>query len=511
MMSHRLSRPSHVALAVALLGLAGSASAQIALESPRALTLPDLWPSGLAAADLDGDGDDDLLVSCNSFPAQRFTLLNDGTGTYVQGPLSESGSAYYFPQLGDLDGDGVVDLLAHETSLTETLIMRRGLDNGDFAPKETFGVDYSFTGLELADLDVDGDLDVLSTSLGLPFPIQFIGGLQAFLNDGDGGLSQSFEFITPLGFQAMAVGDIDADGDPDVMGANLNAFAAQYDLYRFRGNGAGSFDTPTLLGGLGPGIRLVDMNAAEILALVALNTARDGLSLYEGETGGFFGKPTTTPLGYLSNGLQVGDLDGDGTDELLVVSFGESQRELHVFGSDGALGLEPRLTLSKAEGPTPLLTDFDGDGLPDLILGNGLEDELHFVDNATYGLDEPFLDLGAALAGSEGWPVLVLEGDLEPGEPVTVRVSNGPPGGVALMVLGLSRIDQPFQGGLLVPRPDAVADLLTVPADGRLEFVVPWPEQSVRGSTFFTQFWFLDPAAPTGWAATTAVRGRFAP
>ncbi len=69
--------------------------------------------------------------------------------------------------------------------------------------------------------------------------------------------------------------------------------------------------------------------------------------------------------------------------------------------------------------------------------------------------------------------------------------------------MGLSTLNQPLFGGLLVPNLDVTA-LVVTDGIGTATLTIPWPRSS-RGFQVWTQAWILDPAGPQGFTASNAV------
>jgi hypothetical protein len=119
----------------------------------------------------------------------------------------------------------------------------------------------------------------------------------------------------------------------------------------------------------------------------------------------------------------------------------------------------------------------------------------------------PWNDVGLALAGSTGEPVLSADGSLCSGEPATLRLDNALPGGTTSLLAGFSLLNAAFKGGVLVPYPDVLIHGLPVDGLGVNELVLLWPTGVPSGFTFWLQHWIADPAGPAGFAASNGVSG----
>ncbi len=304
----------------------------------------------LAAGDLDGDGDEDVVAvtSANGEPqgSQSGTirfLYNNGFGELTEeNSETPSGVAYSKAHIVDLDNDGDNDILVTGPTQTVTWL---NVNNSYFGGA---AVSTYTSGQESVVVDVndDGYLDYVTSGGSKLFEVT--------INQ------QNWNFVTTqsqsgTGTQ-IAVGDINNDGSVDI-----GLIDAGGNFQIFLNDGLGNFTSGSTLG-IGTGtvdIALADFTGDGVVDL--LSAGADGQSrIWENSgTGTFSAFGSQTFIDTSVTGIVTGDIDSDeDTDFVLLrdtysilyvnVGAGQFQQSLQLFGDMSAAN-------------AGIIADFDGD------------------------------------------------------------------------------------------------------------------------------------------------------
>ncbi|MBN1922259.1 MAG: VCBS repeat-containing protein [Anaerolineae bacterium] len=319
----------------------------------------------VALGDLDGDGDLDAVVANANQPNEVW--INDGAGVFELAlELGDAPSRAI--ALGDLNGDGHLDIWEANTGEPDNIWINDG--TADFSAGQAVGTSQSVA-VALGDLDGDGDLDA------------FIGNREesnhVWINQGgtQGGVEGTFVKTTQdLGGSTfsygIALGDLDDDGDLDVVVVNVDN--TQNRVYL--NDGTGWFtDTGQNLGtGEGLAVALGDLNGDGSLDAFIANRLQANRVWFNNGEGEF--TDSGQALGAEpSYGVDLGDLDGDGDLDAFVANYLTSENQPApntVWLNNGAgvftvhaqpLGMERSLSVA--------LGDLNGAGALDAFIANG--------------------------------------------------------------------------------------------------------------------------------------------
>ncbi len=194
--------------------------------------------SSIAFADVTGNGAQDVLIAGFGFNGQRTARLytNDGVGnfTFVSTPFE----GIYLGSIAfaDIDGDNDQDVLITGAGSSLKAISKLFINNGTGTFTEVSGTPFDpvhRSSIAFADIDADGDKDVLITGKASSGRIS-----KLYSNDGNG----NFTLVTGTIFEgvdksSIAFADIDGDNDQDVVITGLSNSGRISKLYTNNGEG----------------------------------------------------------------------------------------------------------------------------------------------------------------------------------------------------------------------------------------------------------------------------------
>ena len=340
----------------------------------------------VVAADVDGDGDLDVLAASDNDDTVAWFENTDGLGTFgTEQVITNTANGAFAVTAADVDGDGDLDVLAASFN-DDTVAWFENTDG-----LGTFGTEQVITNtadgaqsVVTADVDGDGDLDVLAASKN--------DDTVAWYENTDGlGTFGPEQVITNTadGAQSVVTADVDGDEDLDVLVASLIGDTVAW----FENtDGLGTFGAEQLIDNSANGARAVttaDVDGDGDLDVVVAIRVNDTVVWYENTDGlGTFGSEQV--INNTTNGpssVMAADVDGDGDLDVVAASvFDDTVAWFENTDGLGTFGPEQVLT-NTADGVISVTTaDVDGDGDLDVLAASDNDDTVVWFENNDPGV-----------------------------------------------------------------------------------------------------------------------------
>ena len=335
-------RSVHIGLAIALVSPVCAVHGDLQFSPPIPRTIPaQHLPTHIGLADLDGDGNLDVVIPGRNPKGSVFLAMGLGDGQFGDFQEFVVEGQTDWVEIHDFDSDGTLDLVLGIRSVHGRLALLRG--NGDGTFSET--TEYTRLAREprcvvAADFDTDGDIDLCG--------INYLSGtIDVLLNDGTANfipfqsIRLSPEYSGLAYPQQAEAADLDGDGHLDLAVAMIGG--SRINILRNRGDA--SFESPR--GWPAPIVR----------------EQRPGLT-----------------------NLALGDFDLDGDVDVatsLLLAF-NTQQQLMIWLNDGDAGFQKQEVFpASLEGLSwvPASDDLDGDGDPDVAIGYALPGPIVLMEN----------------------------------------------------------------------------------------------------------------------------------
>jgi RHS repeat-associated protein len=305
---------------------------------------PTGWDSYfVTTGDFDNDGKVDLVspnMIYNTVSILRNTSSGPGVASYAANVDFATGAYPNSVSAGDLNCDGKLDLVVANSDDNTISILRNtstGAGSVKFAAKVNYNTGIYPTAVSIGDLDGDGkaDLIVKNESMSPAFSV--------LRNTSTGASSVSFaakiDFVMTGGMLSMG-GDFDGDGKVDLVITNYNSHTVS----------------------------------------VLRNTSTVGSISF---ASGIDYNTGTNP-----SSVSVGDLDGDGKVDLVVANYNSNTVSVlrNTSTGTGSVNFAAKVDYATTAGSYSVsIGDLDGDGKPDLALGNANKNMVSLLRNTSFG------------------------------------------------------------------------------------------------------------------------------
>jgi hypothetical protein len=348
--------------------------------------------SGIAAADLTGNGKPDLIVPITyaGAPYEFSILKNKGNGTF-DAPVN-----YALPigpnavTAGDFNNDGKADIAVMNFGGSGSISVLLNSGTGTFPTYTQYPINGYGYGIAVADFNKDGNLDIVATD-------ETENTVSVLLGNGTGAFPTFATYPTGSFPEGVTVADFNGDGWPDI--AVANNIGATVSILINKADGSGTF-LPTVNYSAAGGGQPISIAAGSFrgngiidLAL-ATGSGSGGIVVLLGNGDGTFQAPVAYTTMNDANAVAVGDFNNDGNLDIAVTtaSAGSAFGFVTVMPGRGDGTFASGVTLTSGALPYGVVAaDFNGDGGLDLAMDNGTTEG--DMGSATVLLNEPVIGL----------------------------------------------------------------------------------------------------------------------
>lgn len=400
-------------------GLPFTSTSFLPAQSFTVGSTPGNFPHGLALGDFNQDGKADLVVSKSS-AATVTVLTNTSTadsilfGTSLS--LTAAGSFHEGAAAGDLDGDGKLDFVTTNTFNPNSISVYRNTTTSSaisFAAKRDFAMAGSPYDVAIGDVDGDGKPDVVAVNSTTGANM-----VSVFRNTSvPGAISFDARVDVPAGpgpFSIVIV-DLDADGRSEIV--VTGQYSASSHLSVLKNNstvGSIAFQAPVILANLGGPFTVAvgDLNSDGLPDLMATDAFASAVAVKRNtSTPGILAFAATQMFstGAYPEGVAITDFDGDGKPDVVATNNqNNSVSVLQNTSSAGSISLATHVTYTVGAAPNYVISgDLNGDGRSDLIVANTSVNYVSVLRNIIGANLQPSITSFTPAAGINGTAVTI--------------------------------------------------------------------------------------------------------
>jgi hypothetical protein len=330
----------------------------------------------VAIGDVNGDGRNDIVMTCYSDVENNY-----GIYVFLQNALGALDPPIKYPTnsswthrlssigIGDLNHDGRADVVVGNCGSNIEVFIQNA--SGGLEP----GVSYPAVdscSIKIADLNNDGLLDVVGSGSG--------NSVSVFLQNTNGTLSLPITYsIANLTYLEVDVGDVNNDGLTDIIVVGMESNLPNIGVLLQRLDG--SFDPPVYYDSGGNqisqwGVAIGDVNGdnlQDIVVTYRLNRPNSKIGVLLQNSAGTMNPVISYPSYDIPEPVVIADVNGDGKKDIIVAHGGWSALGVYLQGTDGTLMPEELYSIPYASHYNPqglAVGDINGDGFNDVVIAD---------------------------------------------------------------------------------------------------------------------------------------------
>ncbi|MEM8488193.1 MAG: T9SS type A sorting domain-containing protein [Bacteroidota bacterium] len=342
-----------------------------------------LWANRVIAQDIDGDGDLDVVSASEQDDKLAWYPNTNGAGVFGDEQIiTQDADAVRDMRVADLDSDGDFDILA-ASSADDRVVWYPNTDGlGTFGAALVINASADFAhAVYAADLDDDGDLDVLSGSVN----DSKIAWYENTNGQGSFG-PQQLVSTASAGPVSIVAANVDGDGDVDILVAStFDNKIAWYES--FAGKGLVRFGVTRFIGNTTESLAPHAVAGADIdgdgYADVLSASYNDSKIAWYPNVHGRLGQQRTISLGAAgARDVHAADIDGDGDQDVLSASGSDNAiRWYENFNGAGSFDITHDISTNANSAYAVYAADLDGDGDMDVLSASSSDDKIAWYQN----------------------------------------------------------------------------------------------------------------------------------
>lgn len=343
------------------------------------------WAIFVDSADLDGDGDMDVLCAASIGDSISWYENLDGSGTFgSQRIISNSTDGAYALFATDIDNDGDMDVIS-ASSQDYKVAWYENLDGlGNFGTQQIISQDDNSTqvlSVYYADLDGDGDNDVLSANA---FGVSNIAWYENLDGQGNFGDQHVINSSSEDGERSVFAADLDQDGDLDVLSTS---YIVDKIVWYENLDGLGNFGSQEIISTdvIDPGIvKTGDLDGDGDNDVLVTSHNLNKVLWFENTNGlGSFSIEHTISTNVDSPGnAYPSDIDNDGDLDVLSTSLLDDKIAWYEnLDGLGNFGVQQIITTNTDQPASIVTADLDGDGDLDVVSASSRDNKIAWFEN----------------------------------------------------------------------------------------------------------------------------------
>jgi len=476
-----------------LVVLKGNGNGSFQLSGAYATTFNEGGSDSVIIADFDGDGyldvavgnGDAVLLGPTVDTHSIHILLGNGDCTLQGSPFigvapAMGPSHKTGMAVADFTGDNLPDVVMND----EYGDLYLSVNQGHFQFAEPSQIASGFAHPVSAQLSTNGNFDLVGAEVG------GTGNVLVMLGNGNGTFQAVSKYPVGSSPSSIAVGNLNGDSEPDIAVLTTTSNGSG-DVAVLLASAGGGFSAAVSypVGTYPVGIVLGDFNGDQILDIAVLNSD-SSISILINNGQGVFTPAASLMAGASAVAIAAGDLNGDNKIDLAVAYGNSSNTGISMFLGNGNGTFQPAVTLTTELFPNSLLIgDFNQDGIQDLAVSHQLDTTFLFGQGG--GSFAPEIGM---VAGNYLGPLALADFNADTRPDLIAATNNGMfvyPGAAPLAITPVSITLASSPTGLQVSIDGlACTTPCTVPLDPGGQHTIAAPPSVEPGATTGTGYGF---------------------